>query len=168
MNNSKNLSIFLIILIVALGVGIYYMTFNKSPKAEKQTISNSLSSNTGSSPSLGYTKAQNLAKNYSSLVIRTTIQQQINGKLKAKGENSWTIENKGQVLTLTQTDKKRKISFSSLPASSSAGVKPVEINPEAIQVGDTIFVTQGIDFLSGESTIYGILVRKSLPASSPK
>ncbi len=112
----------------------------------------------------GISTAQKLSNEYPKLIKRAFIQQQIEGTLKAKEENSWTIEAEGQTLTLVNQNT-NKIFLSKLPkiasGSSSSVIYPVEIKPEDLKVGDTVSVNQLIEWDSGQVMITGITVLSS-------
>jgi|GEM_PF-2202709 hypothetical protein len=109
----------------------------------------------------GLKAAQKLANEYPKLIKRAFIQQQIEGTLKAKEENSWTIEAGGQTITLLNQST-NKVFLSKLPKvaskSSTPVIYPVEIKPEDLKVGDFISINQLIDWQTGQIIITGITV----------
>lgn len=103
---------------------------------------------------LGVQKAQTMAGTYPQLLKRTSIYQQFEGILRAKGENSWTLEKDAQLLTLTQ-EEKGEIRYGKIATS---GAKPVEITPQDLKIGDLVSVTQIINFQTGKARVVVITV----------
>ena len=109
----------------------------------------------------GIKTAQKMFADYPQFVKRTVIQQQIEGTLKATSGNNWTIEAGGKSLTLVN-DNTKQVRFTKLPkiatGSSNKAISPTEIKAEEVKIGDSLSISQLIDWQTGKVTIVGITV----------
>lgn len=89
---------------------------------------------------------------YPNLIVRTGITQIFQGKLTAKGEDSWTIEKNGQTLTLTG-ENSPQIRYLKIVKNSTTDVKF-----EDIKVGDEVSITRMTNWQSAKSSITSVTV----------
>lgn len=158
MNNNRPVIVWLILgvlVIVFAGGAIFYA---QTKKMSSSQIPLGLPNQT-QVPS-GVKEAQKTAETYPKLVKQSFIQQQVEGILKAATEKSWTLEQDGQTLTLTNegTGKIRYTTFDKPATSSAQIIIPREIKREDVKIGSLVSVSRTIDWQTGQSAVVGITV----------
>lgn len=141
----------LFILIVLGGVFFYF----KTQKSTKTTPA----IDTETSLPTGVAQAQKEAKNYSSLVKKTTVQQSIEGVISAITNTTLVVESNGQSLTLSNEGSKTV--YARLPKEATSGSKAVSAIPiksSELKAGDKVLVIRNLDSDTGFSTIVAVTV----------
>lgn len=154
-NSVTKIWIILGVLIIALAGGIVIYTQNQN----KGSLPVFTSPSAQTALPLGLSKVQKMTATYPKLV-KTIIQQQIEGTLTAIDNNKWVIEQDGQTITLVQ-EGITEIQYYKLPPTATGSAKlsvPVAIKVKDLQIGNRISVYQTIDYQTGKTSITSIVV----------
>ena len=106
----------------------------------------------------GLETIKSMTETYPNLIKGMIIQQQIEGTLKDITNNSWTLEQDGQTITLTQGII-TPVQYYKLPkiATNSAKLSvPVDIKATDIKTGDRVVIYQILDYQTGKTTVTSV------------
>lgn len=148
-NSSAKIWLIVILFLAAFIVGSSFY-LKKSNKPASTAVSSQPALRAEQVPAVE--KTEKMGVDYANLIVRTGIQQIIQGKLTAKDENSWTLEKDGQTLTL-EGENSPQIRYFKLTGKSN-----VEIKAKDIKVGDEVSISRLTNWQSAKSTITGVTI----------
>ncbi len=162
MNINPSVKFFLILaaIIVVIAAGTFLYVRNK--KSPASSVLPALSS-VMSEPA-GVRDTKDAFSTYPKIIKRASIQQQLQGKLKAVTETSWTLETEGQTVTFTSSGSVDKIRYFKFPKNATASAQPViplEVRAQDLQIGDTVSISKTVDWQTGASNVGAITIISS-------
>lgn len=144
-----------ILIVLISGLTIYKLKLEKVVSPSKIT-DDSLATNSVFSQAV-LDQIAETAKTNSKLIQKSSIQQQIEGTITQIGDNTWTLKNDDQAMTITNKSKNKIFYYL---RSTKPGTQSKEVNAQELKIGDKVIVTQAIDLKTGNPTILSFSIKR--------